>query len=180
MSNIPVIDLVFVIFIVLMIIHGYVKGFVEEFFSWAALVAAILAAVFLHPAGAAFIRKSIMENVRYVPEILAFIGIFLVVMLFIRMIERVLKDVVKGAKLGAVNKLFGLIFGLLEGFALVALILFVLSVQPVFDVSKLIGDSIFAQILLPHFNKIPLDKGREIITTTLIFPFGTEFFLFRA
>ena len=179
MSNIPVIDLVFAIFIVLMIIHGYVKGFVEEFFSWASFVLAILAAVFLHPAGAAFIRKSIMQDVRYVPEILAFIGIFLVVMLLIKMVERVLKDVVKGAKLGTVNKILGLIFGLLEGFALVALLLFVLSVQPIFDVSKIIGDSIFAEILLPHFNKIPLDKGKEIISTTLIFPSGTDFFLFR-
>lgn len=180
MSNLPVIDLVFAILIVLMVIHGYVKGFVEEFFSWASLVLAILAAVFLHPAGAAFIRKSIMQNVKYVPEILAFIGIFFVVTLFIKMLERVLKDVVKGARLGGVNKFLGLFFGLLEGFALVALILFVLSVQPVFDVSKILGNSIFADIMLPHFNKIPLNKGKEIITTTLVFPPGIKFFLFRA
>jgi len=180
MSNIPVIDLVFVIFIALMVIHGYVKGFVEEFFSWAALVLALLAAVFFHPAGAVFIRKSIMENVRYVPEILAFIGIFLIVMMFIKLLERVLKDVIKGANLGGVNKLFGLIFGLLEGFALVALILFVLRVQPVFDYQKIIGDSIFAQILLPHIHKIPLDRGKDVITTTLIFPPELRFTLFRA
>jgi membrane protein required for colicin V production len=161
-------------------IHGYVKGFVEEFFSWAALVISIIAAVFLHPAGAAFIREKAMKDVRFVPEILAFVAIFIIVMLFFKMLERVLKDVIMGAKLGGINKLLGLIFGLLEGFALTALVLFVMSVQPVFDVSKILGDSIFAQILLPHFSKIPLEKGKEIITTTLIFTPETDFAIFRA
>ena len=166
MSDIPVIDMIFLILIVLMVIHGYVKGFLEEFFSWAALVLAIWAAVLLHPAGAAFIRQKAMQNVKFVPEILAFIAIFIVIMLFLKMLEHVLKDVIMGAKLGGANKVLGSIFGLIEGLTLSALIIFVLAIQPLFNASGIIADSIFAQILLP-FIKISLDKGKDIVSAAL-------------
>ena len=158
MSSFQIIDLIFLILVVLMIFHGYVKGFLGEIFSWASLVFSIMAAVVFYPAGAAFIRRSIMENVRHVPEVLAFIAIFLMVMLFIKMLERVLKDIIAGAKLGGVNKVLGAVFGLIEGLALVTIIVFFLYVQPVFDVSRLLEDSVFAQILLPIIT-VHLDRG---------------------
>ena len=164
MGNFPVIDLIFLILIVLMLIHGYAKGFVEELFSWAALVLSMLAAVFLYSRGAEFIRTKTMENVKYIPEILAFVAIFLIVMIFLKMLERVLKDIIMGAHLGGVNKILGALFGLLEGFALVAIILFVISIQPLFNPVKVIGDSIFAQILLPII-KSPLNRGGDVVNT---------------
>ena len=157
MSDIPVIDIIFFLLVALMIIHGYVKGFIGELFSWAPIVLAVYVAFFLCPQGAAFIRSHTMQNVRLVPEILAFIAIFLIIMIFVKILEHILKDVVIGAKLGAVDKLLGAIFGLAEGIALTALILFVFNVQPLFDASKVIGESIFAEYLLP------------IITTHLAF-----------
>jgi membrane protein required for colicin V production len=170
MSNFQVIDLIFGILIALIAIHGYVGGLIREIFSWAALVIAILAAVFFHPAGAAIIRQKVMPNVRYVPEILAFIGVFLIAMLVCKMIERLLRDVVAGANLGKLDKILGLVFGFIEGLAVTALILFVLSVQHLFDISKLIGDSIFAQILLPHLPEIPFNKGPDITEVIMVVP----------
>ena len=164
MSNIPVIDMIFLIIIALMAIRGYFRGFIKEIFSWAALVLSIWVAVLLHPAGAAFIRSKIMQNVQYVPEILAFIAIFLIIMLLLKMLEKILRDVIMGAKLGGANKILGLIFGLVEGLTFTALILFVLSVQSLVDVSKIISDSIFAQILLPLI-KIPFNRGTDIVNT---------------
>jgi len=168
MGNFPVIDIIFLILIVLMLIHGYAKGFVEEIFSWAALVLSMLAAVFLYSPGAAFIRKKTMENVRFIPEILAFIAVFIIVMVIIKLLESVLKDIIMGTNLGGVNKVLGAVFGLVEGFALTAIILFILSVQPLFDPSRVIGDSIFAQILLPII-RAPLNRGREIINAVQLF-----------
>ena len=167
MSNIPVIDLILLILIALMTIRGYVKGFVEELFSWASKVLAIGAAVMLYSAGAAFIRTKTMQNVRIIPEILAFVIIFIAILIFLKMLEHVLKDVVSGAKLKGINKILGLIFGLIEGFVLTALILFALTIQPLFDASKIISDSIFAEILLPVI-RIPLERRREILKTALL------------
>ena len=172
MSNFQVIDLIFAILLGLLIIRGYVRGFITELLSWAGLVLGILAAVFFHPAGAAYIRTKTMEDVRFVPEILAFIGIFLIVMLVSKILKRMLKDVVTGSNLGKLDKILGAAFGFAEGIAAASLVLFVLSVlQPIFTGLKpLIDDSIFAQILLPHLNKIPLDKGKEIIDTAMRAP----------
>jgi len=167
MSNIPVIDMIFLIIIVLMLIRGYVKGFIAEFFSWAALVLAIWVAVLLHPAGAAFIRGKIMENVKYIPEILAFIAIFIIIMLLVKMLEHILKDVIMGAKLGGANKVLGAVFGLVEGLTLTALILFLLTVQPLFNASNIIADSIIAQILLPII-KIPFDRGMDVVNAVFL------------
>ena len=167
MSNLPVIDWVFIVLIVLMIVHGYVKGFVEEIFSWATIVLAIWMGVLFHQQGGAFIRTKIMENVRVVPEVLAFAAIFVIVTIILKTLEHLLKDVIKGAKLGTMNKVLGAVFGVIEGFAITTLILFVLRVQPLFDASNIIGESIFAEILLP-FTRIRFDRGIEAINTVLL------------
>jgi len=175
MGNFPVIDIIFLVLIVLMLIHGFLKGFVEELFSWASLVLSMLAAVFLYTPGAAFIRTKAMENVRFIPEILAFIAVFLIVVIIMKLLEKLFKDIILGAHLGGINKVLGAVFGFIEGLALAAIILFVFSVQPLFDSSKVIGDSIFAQFLLPII-RAPLDKGKEIINTAyLVLPAAGRF-----
>ena len=166
MEALQVIDWIFISLILLMIVHGYLKGFIEELFSWAALVLAIWAAVLLNSAGAAFIRERFMPNIRVIPELLAFIAIFLIIMVAIKLLERILKNVIAGAHLGGVNKILGAVFGIIEGFAITTLIIFVLSVQPLFDPSKILGESFFARFLLPFINS-PLQRGQDIINTAL-------------
>ena len=167
MSGIQVIDWIFISLTLLMVIHGYVKGFVEELFSWAAIVLAIWAAIILFPAGGAFIRTKTMENIRVVPELLAFIAIFLIIMFVVKALERVLRDVITGANLGGLNKFLGAVFGVIEGFAFVALIIFVLSVQPLFNASKILDSSFFARFLLPII-QIPLNRGSNAANTALL------------
>jgi len=168
MGNIPVIDYIFIFLILLMIVHGFFKGFIEELFSWAAIVLAIWTAVLLNPAAAAFIREKVMQNVRVVPEILGFAAVFILVMIVIKFLEKILKDVIAGANLGNVNKILGALFGLIEGFAFVILIIFVLSVQPLFDSSKILGDSVFAQIMLPLI-RIQMDREQDVVNTVFLF-----------
>ena len=99
MGDITVLDWILGFIILLMIAHGYMKGLIGELFSLAALVLAIWAAVLLYPAGAAFIRERVMENVRVVPELLGFLVIFGVIMFSVRMIGHILVGVVTGANL---------------------------------------------------------------------------------
>ena len=161
-----IIDIIFIALIALMIIHGFIKGFIGELFSWAALVLSIWVAVLLFPAGGAFIRTRMMENLRIVPELLAFVAIFLLIMIVIKLLERILRNVVEGAHLGGVNKFLGAIFGLIEGLAITALVIFVLTVQPLFDATSLLEGSIFNQYLAPIV-RIPLERGQNITNTAL-------------
>jgi len=168
MSNIPIVDMIFLILIALMIIRGYVRGFLTEVFTWASLLLSIWVAVLLHPAGAEFIRGRIMEDVQHIPEILAFVAIFLIIMILVKMLEHILRDVIMGAKLGGANKTLGAIFGLVEGLTLTALLLFILSIQPLFDAAPIIEGSTFAQILLPII-RVPIERGVEMINTASLF-----------
>jgi len=167
MGNLPVIDYIFIFLVLLMIVHGYIKGFIEELFSWAALVLAIWAAVLLNSAAAAFIRQRTMQNVRVVPEILGFAAVFVLVMIVIKLLEKILRDVIAGANLGTVNRILGAVFGLIEGFAIVILVIFVLSVQPLFNASKILGGSVFAQIMLPLI-KLQTGRGQDVVNTVFI------------
>ena len=167
MIDIAVIDWIFISLALLMIIHGYIKGFVEELFSWAALILAIWMGVLLNSAVAAYIREQIMQNVRVVPEILAFIAVFVLIMVLVKLLERVLKDVIEGANLGAVNKMFGALFGLVEGLAFTTLIIFVLTVQPFFNVLSILEESLFARFLLPII-RIYLGREQDVIETVLL------------
>ena len=167
MSSLPVIDYIFIFLILLMIVHGYIKGFIEELFSWAALILAIWVAVLLNSAAAAFIRQRAMQNVRVVPEILGFAAVFILIMVVIKFLEKILRDVIAGANLGNVNKILGALFGLVEGFAFVILVIFVLSVQPLFDPSKILSESVFAQIMLPVI-KIPTVREQDVIETVFL------------
>ena len=159
-----IIDVIFIALIALMLIHGFIKGFIGELFSWAALVLSIWVAVLLFPAGGAFIRTRVMENVRIVPELLAFVAIFLLIMIVIKLLERIFRNVVEGARLGGLNKFLGAVFGIVEGIAITTLIIFVLNVQPLFDATALLEGSIFGQFILPIIRG-PLERGHDIINT---------------
>jgi len=171
MSNLPVIDLVFVVLIVLMVVHGYVKGFIEEIFSWASIVLAILLAVMFYKAGSEFLRTQFtaLANVKVVPEILAFVAVFLIVGLVLKMLERLLKDVVMGMKLGGLNKALGAVFGVIEGLAITTLVLFVIRVVPFLNDADLLADSVFAEILL-QFTNFPIEGTLDAINTALLPP----------
>ena len=167
MDNLSVLDYIFIFFILLMLIHGYIKGLVRELFSWASLILAIWAAVLLYPAGGAYIRTHIMENVRVVPELLAFIAIFLIIVFAVKFLERILGNIIEGARLGGINRALGAVFGLIEGIAITTLIIFVLFVQPLFDPTALIEGSYFAQYLLPIV-RIPLESRQGFVETVLL------------
>ncbi|AEF81446.1 CvpA family protein [Leadbettera azotonutricia] len=149
MGNVAFIDLVFLLLLVLLLIRGHIKGFIAELFSWASLVLGILASVYLYKNGAELIRTKILHNVKYLPEIMAFLAIFIVVSLVFKVIEKGIKEIIMGVKLGGVDKLLGAIFGFVEGIALISLLLFIISIQPLFDSSKLLQGSVFADLLLP-------------------------------
>ena len=168
MSDFQTIDIVFIVLTALMVIHGFVRGFIAELFSWASLAVGVLAAVFLHPPVAGFIRESFMPEVAYLPEILSFVLIFLAGLVVCKLLESVFRNVITGANLGGLDKFLGAVFGFAEGIAISGLILFVLSVQPFFEVDSIIRDSFFARMLLPHIYRLPLELGIDIRNTVFL------------
>jgi membrane protein required for colicin V production len=138
-------------------VRCYLKGFVSELLSMAGIVRGVLAALFFHKNGGAFLRKQFWPELEVIPEIAAFVILFIIVFLLIKLFEKMLVDIIDKVSLTNADSYLGLIFGLAEGIAVVALILFVLKIQPLFESGAMLQNSFFAEILLPLIN------GREKI-----------------
>jgi membrane protein required for colicin V production len=152
MKNLAIIDVIFLVLVLLLVLRCAIKGFVAEFFAMASVVLGVLAGFFFYRGGAAFIRTKIFSHVRVLPELLAFLAIFVIVFLALKILEKILNDIIQGIHLSSLDHFLGIVFGLVEGIALVALVLFVfllLGEMRILDPSAVLGDSVFAEILLP-------------------------------
>jgi len=153
-----VLDIVFIVLIALFVIRCYLKGFIGEILSMAAIILGLFASLFFYKNGGEFVRARFMPEAKIVPEVIAFISLFLIVFLIIKFLEAIFKNIIYGVKLGNADRFLGVIFGLAEGIAVISLVLFLLQIQPLFDPSSLLQDSIFARLLLP------LITGKENIS----------------
>ena len=149
MKDFAVIDIILAVLGCLLILRGFTRGFIKEFFSLGAPVLGVLGSFLLYKNGAAFLRGRYFEDMRYVPEIIAFIAVFLIIFFICKFLQKILNDVIEGLSLQPVDKLLGLVFGILEGIAAVSLVVFVIMVQPLFNPETLIGQSKIADFLIP-------------------------------
>jgi membrane protein required for colicin V production len=145
--NIATIDIVFGSLILILVVRCALRGFIEEFMSMAALVLGLLCAILFFKPGAEYVRSKLGDQ--YLPELVAFVGLFLIAFVLVKILERILKDIMEQVKLGGVDRLLGVLLGLVEGLLVVSAALFVLSKQPLFDSSALLDNSFFAKLLLP-------------------------------
>jgi len=124
----------------------------------AAIVFGVLASVFFFKNGGDFVRAQFMPEVKIIPEIIAFLGLFLIVFLVIRLLGLMIKGIVEKVELGKVDRVLGILFGLAFGIAIVSFALFILKIQPLFDSTALLSESFFARFLLPFIT------GQENLT----------------
>ena len=147
--NIAIIDILFMGIIGISALRCGVRGFISEVLSMAAVIIGILSAIFFFRNGAVFVRAQFMPGVSIVPEIIAFLLIFLIAFAIVKIVEITLKNIIEGIRLGGVDRLLGFIFGFAEGLVIVCLLLFLVSIQPFFDSRVILAKSFFAEILLP-------------------------------
>ncbi|MDR1362441.1 MAG: CvpA family protein [Spirochaetaceae bacterium] len=141
------VDIVFMTLILIIAVRAALRGFVEEVFGAAWLILGLIFAVSFYVKGAAFIRTKILHDVKILPEILAFIALFLIVFIVIKTITFILKDIVDKIKLGGLDHFLGALFGVLEGLFVVALVIFIINIQPLFDKNAVLRDSLFNNVL---------------------------------
>ena len=144
-----VIDIVFIALIVVFTLRCALKGFVGDLMSMASIVLGLLAALYFYKNGGEFVRNKFMPEMKIIPEIIAFIALFLIVFVLIKVLEAMLKEIIEGVRLGSADRFLGILFGFVEGIIVVSLVLFLLSVQPLFESGPILEKSLFAKILLP-------------------------------
>ena len=141
------IDIVFIIIIVVLAIRCTFKGFITELLSMAALLLGIIGAVLFSNKAVPIIEHYLGDT--YWNKIIAFLALFLIVFIVVKIFQGLLNKLIEKIHLQKLDKALGFLLGLLEGILFVSLILFIMQVQPFFDVGNIIQDSIIAGYLAP-------------------------------
>ncbi|MDR1446305.1 MAG: CvpA family protein [Treponema sp.] len=149
MREIAAIDWVFIVLALIFIIRSGLKGFISEFTGMASVILGILAALFLYKNGGIYLRQRFMPNIRIIPEILAFLAIFLIVFVLIRIVGFLLRDIFERINFHSVDHFLGVILGIVQGLTVIILLLLVLTRQPLFDAGPILEKSIFGDFILP-------------------------------
>ncbi|GHT67629.1 hypothetical protein FACS1894110_13460 [Spirochaetia bacterium] len=155
--TLSIIDAIFIFLTFLLVIRCALRGFVAELMPIAAVVLGLLTAIYLYKNGGAFLRGRFFQHVKHIPEIIAFIVLFIVVFGAIRIVEHIIRDIIQRIKLEGLDRFLGFLFGFVEGLVLISLLLLLLTIQPLFNEKTLLEGSIFAEFILPIINgKQPL------------------------
>jgi membrane protein required for colicin V production len=140
-------DIAFTMLILIITVRAALHGFVEELFGVAWLILGLLFAINFYKAGADYIRTKILQDVKILPEVLAFIGLFLIVFIVVKIITFILKDIINRIKLGGLDHFLGVLFGVVEGLLAVALVIFIINIQPLFDGGAVLKNSVYNRFL---------------------------------
>ena len=139
-------DTVFIVLIAAGAIRCAFRGFISEVLSFAALILGIVGAVFFSKAGAGLIDTYVgFSNWN---QIIAFLVIFLAVYLVVKLIEGILHRVLDKIHLERLDRVLGLFLGLVEGGLVVVLLVYLMRVQPIFDLESLLNSSGIARFVL--------------------------------
>lgn len=146
-----IMDWIFAGIVILLTARCFVRGFVQEVLSVAAYAAGIFSGLLFSNTLVNFAVKKIgtLSFPPTVQYIIAFIVCFLLGFLIMKLIERLIREGLEAANLDIFDKVLGLALGIAEGLAFVALALVVIEIQPFFEVSTLLSESLFATTILP-------------------------------
>ena len=158
--NAFVIDWIFGIIIVVFAVSGLIKGFVDNVFGKLAFIAGIICGWIFYKSLATTLLKDI--KLPYAANILSFLLIFVVVFLIIKLAQMIVSKIFEWSILKSLDKTLGFIFGIVEGAAVVCLIIFLLSVQPFFDVTNLFDGSFFYGLVNSIFNSTKEEIGNNV------------------
>ena len=165
MAQLPIIDLVFFVVVTAFAIIACIKGFVDELFDRGAPIIAVWSAIF----GYKVLAVKLLPYVRFpvLANIFAFILVFILVFLIVKVIQQVVGKIFEGKILGQLNRLLGFAFGVVEGLAIVAVVLIILTSQPWFDVSPILNGSIFYRMFQVFLTILPNQQPATAVPTAL-------------
>ena len=147
--NIPAIDMVFIILILIAVLRGAFRGFVREIMAVSSVLLGILLAVLFSGLLAMYLTPLMGETVWN--QVVAFLLIFIVVYLVVKLFEAGLNSLIVKINLENLDRALGIFLGLIEGVLLVFLVLFGLQIQPFFATGSLTEGSLFYQFMSPFF-----------------------------
>jgi len=116
------IDIVLAILILIAAVRGFLKGFVFEIASLAAIILGIWGGIHFSHYTAEFMTVHFSWHSEYL-WLVSFIIIFIFIVLIIHMLGNILKRILDACAMGFINKLAGMIFGILKAAFILSIVL---------------------------------------------------------
>ena len=126
-----------------MAVRAVFRGFIDEFLSMAAVILGLAAALIFTGKLSVLVEKYIHSE--FWSPVVAFLLLFLVVYIVVKILENALNSLVEKVQLEKLDQSLGFFLGIIEGALLVVLIVFILEVQPFFEIKSLFTGSIAYQ-----------------------------------
>ncbi len=149
MSFAPV-DICFLLVILVFAVSALCKGLIKEFFSKAALIGALAAAIAFTPGLDVYMADTIRSPI--VSRVLSFLLIFVAVFLVMCIIQHVTARIFSGEIMRGLDRALGLLLGIAEGIVVVSFVIIVMRVQPWFDTEQVFAGSLFWRLLSGFLN----------------------------
>ncbi len=138
-------DIVFLVIMFFLAIHGTIVGFVKEFFSKVAIVLGVFISVVFYARLSPYLNRHIESD--FVSKIVAFLLLFVLVYLIVRLIQHFVGSFFEGDILAGLDRTLGFFFGAAEGLLIVCIVLIIFYAQPWFDIGPLVQESYFHKTL---------------------------------
>lgn len=173
--NLGGLDIVLGLVIIIMAIRCTMRGFVTEVLSFAAIILGLLFALLFYDQASVLLDEN--WKVTTWNPIISFLVIFLVVYLVIKLIEKGLDNLLERIHLDKLDRALGLFLGLIEGVLVSGIVVFVMTIQPFFEVAETIENSFIAGTLLFFIPQVqetiePLLKNDTALTPVIAEYFG--------
>ena len=140
-------DIVFLIILSFFVIKVTVTGFIDEFFSKAAVIVGGLIAFLFYKLLTPVITELLGEKA--LSAVIAFLILFLSVYLIIKLVQVFLGSLFSSESLKNLDRSLGVCLGLVEGLIVIGVILMLINIQTFVSFDKILSESIFAKILSP-------------------------------
>jgi membrane protein required for colicin V production len=140
-------DWILAAIVLLLAVRCYFRGIIAELMGLAALIASTVAAIALFNPVERLAREYVSLGWAAAP--LAFLAVFAATFILMKLLEASIKKALEGLDLEGLDKGLGMLLGAIEGAALSALALLVISMQPFWDSAALLEGSFIARIALP-------------------------------
>jgi len=122
-------DIVFGIFILGLLILGYLHGFIKEFFKLVAVILGLYLSVIYHSVITVPIEKAL--NISYMlANLISFIVMFVIIYTLVSLISFLSQSASKKMKLTSIDRVLGALFGLFKAVFLIAVLSIVLRSLP--------------------------------------------------
>ena len=142
--TIGIVDMVIFLIVMISAVVNCIRGFVSEFSHVGGLIAGFFTGIMFTSTLAVKLNEVIPYSLPlWVSSLLSFVILVLIGYLIIRLLGNAVETIVDSFHLGAINNILGFFWGLFSSIFFLSVIMYVLTLQTVFDFSNIFSSSIF-------------------------------------